>query len=423
LKKTKLFTRYSRINILVTVVIFLISSIAFYFTLRYVQVEQVDEDLEIEEKEILLYVRQYNQLPKTFSVDDQLIEFTASPQPFTKRYYNRTDLKDSKGHFEDFRQLIFGVQAAGKWYQVTVSKSLEDTDHLIKAILWITSSTILLILFASFLINRFVLKRIWKPFFKTLAVVKDFKINKEQKMDFPTTSTEEFGQMIETLQQTTQQAQLDYLSLKTFSENASHEIQTPIAVIQSKLDLLIQDKELTEKQSSTLQSIYAAIQRLTRLNTSLLLLAKIENKQFQAVETIDLKAKLQEKIADFQELWQAQQMSIGYQLSASSFAMNSELADILINNLLSNATKHNHAHGSITIMLNAKELSVSNTGSDVSLDQNKIFNRFYKPSQSRDDNGLGLSIIKQICEASDLLASYNFREGKHTFIIQKKNTH
>ncbi|MDB5205662.1 MAG: histidine kinase [Flavisolibacter sp.] len=418
--KTKLFAKYSRITILVTIVIFLIASIAFYITLHYVQLNQVDEDLKIEEEEIVLYVKQYNELPKTFSVDDQLIEFTSTNEPFTKRYFNRTDLKDGKGHLEDFRQLIFGVQANGQWFKATVSKSLEETDHLVTAILWLTSSTILLILLASFIINRFVLKRLWKPFFTTLAAVKEFKVNRAQGLEFPATTTEEFGQMIDTLQQTTQQAQLEYLSLKTFSENASHEIQTPIAIIRSKLDLLIQDEQLTEKQSSTLQAIYAAIQRLTRLNSSLLLLAKIENKQYEAVETVDLKAKLEERLTDFAELWQAQEIQVTSSLKESSLSMNSELADILINNLLSNATRHNHEQGSIQVLLTDNTLTVSNTSKGSALDQTKLFARFYKPSQSKDDNGLGLSIIRQICEASGLIVHYAYANARHTFTIEKK---
>jgi signal transduction histidine kinase len=245
-------------------------------------------------------------------------------------------------------------------------------------------------------------------------------VNRAQRLEFPATTTEEFGQMIDILKQTTQKAQLEYLSLKTFSENASHEIQTPIAIIQSKLDVLIQDEQLTEKQSTTLQAIYAAIQRLTRLNSSLLLLAKIENKQYETVQTVDLKAKLKERLADFAELWQAQQIQVTSSLKESSLSMNSELADILINNLLSNATRHNYEQGSIHLTLTNNSLTVFNTSKGGALDQTKLFSRFYKPSQTKDDNGLGLSIISQICVASGLDVLYRYGDGWHSFTLQKK---
>lgn len=420
MKKTKLFAKYSRINILVTIGIFLVASFAFYFTLNYIQVQQVDDDLRIEEKEIELYVRQFGQLPKTFSVDDQLIDFTSSDQPVTERHFKRVYIKDSTGDPEDFRQLVFGIKAEDKWYRVTVSKSLEDTDKLIMTILWITCGTVLLILLASFIINRFVLKRLWKPFFKTLDVVKDFKVDTIQERKYPSTSTEEFNLMIETLEQTTRQAQMEYLSLKTFSENASHEIQTPIAIVQSKLDLLIQDEQLTEPQSVALQQIYAAIQRLTRLNTSLLLLAKIENRQYHEVELIDIKERLSEKIADFHELWQSKGIRARISLSACYCRMNYELTDILLNNLLRNATNHNISGGTINIQLTANELSISNTSLEPPLDEQLLFSRFYKPSPGKEDNGLGLSIIKQICDASGITISYSYSPEQHRFALAWK---
>jgi len=159
--ESKLFAKYNRINVLATIAIFLIASVAFFFTVKFIQIEQVDDDLKIEEEEIVLYVERYGQLPKTFSVDDQMIQFIPTDTPFTRRYFNRTDLRDMKGHLEDFRQLFFGIKAGGQWYMVTVSKSLEETDDLVTSVFWITSGTILLILIASFVINRFVLF-VWK---------------------------------------------------------------------------------------------------------------------------------------------------------------------------------------------------------------------------------------------------------------------
>jgi signal transduction histidine kinase len=416
--ESKLFAKYNRINVLATIAIFLIASVAFFFTVKFIQIEQVDDDLKIEEEEIVLYVERYGQLPKTFSVDDQMIQFIRTDTPFTRRYFNRTDLRDMKGHLEDFRQLFFGIKAGGQWYMVTVSKSLEETDDLVTSVFWITSGTILLILIASFVINRFVFKQLWKPFYDTLFVLKHFKIDKEQKLDFPSTTTEEFRLMIDTLESTTVQAQRDYLSLKSFSENASHEMQTPIAIIQSKLDLLIQDEALIGRQSKSLHAIYEAIDRLTRLNSSLLLLVKIENRQFSTVQTIDLKSAIEQKVDDFQELWQAQHITVNCDLSDSPVSMNKDLSDVLINNLLSNATKHNVPNGTIGISLQRNRLSISNSGNGQPLDEKKVFQRFYKPSQSAEHNGLGLSIIFQICEVSGLHISYKFKDGQHQFLSE-----
>jgi signal transduction histidine kinase len=414
----KLFTKYSRINILATIIIFLIASAAFFFTIRYVLVHQIDQDLVIEEKEIMSAVTKHHHLPENMSVKDQLISYHPILGPSTKRSFGTVKLSDPRSKdFEKFRQLIFGIRVDDQWYEVSVSKSLEDTDDLIQSILLITISTILLMLVVSFIINRVVLKRIWKPFYTSLASVKDFKVSREQPLRLPFTQIEEFSFMNQTLERITSQAQHDYLSLKTFSENASHEIQTPIAIIRSKLDLLIQDENLTEQQSLTLQSAYNAIQKLTKLNQSLLLLAKIENNQYQETKPIDMKEKLREKIMAFQELWQSQQVTIKDSLNTAIVNMNEELADILLNNLLSNATKHNFEGGSISIELDRKQLTVKNTSEYPVLDNSQMFQRFYKNSKNNQHNGLGLSIIKQICDASGFSLRYLCQKNEHVFMI------
>jgi signal transduction histidine kinase len=414
----KLFTKYSRINVIATIFIFLVASAAFFFSLRYVLLHQIDEDLDIEEREILDQVKKHDRLPENTSVKDQLINFVPIQPNTVKRKYTTVDMLEAGDkEKEKFRQLIFPVKAAGQWYQATVSKSLEDTDKLIRSILLISVSTIILILLVSFIINRFVLKRIWRPFYKSLNAVRDFKIGKSEGLQLDNSEIDEFSFMNQTLEKITLQARHDYLSLKTFSENASHEIQTPIAIIRSKLDLLIQDEHLTEEQSKTLQSAYNAIQKLSKLNQSLLLLARIENNQYEESSTVDLKQILEEKLSDFNELWQSQQIKVTTALEPVVVKMNQELADILLNNLLSNATRHNYTGGNIFIELNQQFLLVRNTSSDPVLDPARIFHRFYKSSHSNAQNGLGLSIIKQICDSSGFTTTYDFQNGSHVFTI------
>jgi signal transduction histidine kinase len=416
----KLFTRYSQIIIAVTISIFLVASIAFYFTLKNVQLQQTDSDLEIEEEEIRSYIHEFGHLPTMMHVEDQFTQFAPVAQRYVQRNFQKIEVREKDGNNEDYRQLIFGVEAQGKWYKVTVSKSMEETDQLIKATFGITAITICCILISLLLINRLVLKKLWHPFYRTLDVVKNFKVNKDDALEFPYTSTEEFSIMNKTLEQTTQQAKVDYLALKTFSENASHEIQTPIAIIRSKIDLLIQDPALTEKQDNILQSVSSAIQRLSRLNSSLLLLAKIENNQYAHAEKIDLKERAEKKIAAFQELWQMRNIAVNADLRHAYINMNKELADILLNNLFSNATRHNTENGKINILLREGQLTVSNTSNEPALDPDRLFQRFYKPSQTRQNNGLGLSIIKQICEAFGFVIVYERIHDLPSFTITWK---
>ncbi|CAN5479845.1 N/A [soil metagenome] len=413
----KLLATYSRINLVVTIVIFLVSGIAYYLLLSFILVMQIDDDLKIEEEEITTYVIKHDRLPEIMSVNDQLISFLPESGTFNKRYFSTENIVTNKEK-EDYRQLAFGITAAGQHYKVSVSKSLEDTDALIHSILLITFLTILAILIASFIINRLVLKRIWQPFYNTLELVKSFKLGETEKFQLPENKVEEFGLMNNTIVKLIKQAQLDYLSLKTFSENASHEIQTPLAVIRSKLDILVQDDDLTEQQSKSLLGVYAAVEKLTRLNHSLLLLTKIENNQFAEKRSINIKQQLEEKLAEFHELWQSQQIMVHCNFGEKKILMNEELLEILLNNLLSNATKYNHENGNIGIDLTSDKLVVSNTSDQPPLDQQQIFKRFYKVSNDQHQNGLGLSIIRQICDDTGFTVNYSFKNASHFFTIK-----
>ncbi len=415
----KLFTKYTRINLLSTVIIFLLGSIAFTLLLRHMLINQVDEDLRIEQNEITTYVNQFDKLPQVIKVRDQYIEYKSVSKPLEQAERKFSTVKHKKYGNEILRQISFSIHANGKWYLVTVSKSLEGTDDLIRSILIITFSVILLILLVNFIINRFILRKLWQPFYRTLETIKNFKLSNKQKLEFITTNTDEFSLMNNTLSNAINKAQQDYFLLKEFTENASHELQTPLAVIRSKLDILIQDEALNETQSHSIYAAYNALQKLSRMNQSLLLLTKIENRQFEESKTISLKEIIHEKVAEFNELWQNQNISVSVELKDASITINPQLLDVLLNNLLSNATRHNIKNGNIGINLQPHQLTINNTGASQSLDHKRLFSRFYKAAPNNDHAGLGLSIVNQICEASGCHISYHFNSPDlHTFNLR-----
>jgi signal transduction histidine kinase len=403
---------------LAIIVIFLLSGTAFYFAIRYILINQVDDDLRIEQREIETYVKEHNTLPESIPVKDQKISYVLSDTHLQKRKFetiagNKIEAKEK----DLYRTLQFGVVADGKNYLATVAKSLEGADDLTHSILLISSATILLILAASFIINSVLLKRLWRPFYDSLSIIKNFRVDKKQALQFPSTKIDEFSFMNQTLEKTTSQARREYSSLKEFTENASHEMQTPLAIIRSKLDLLIQDENLSEDQSKTMQSAYSAIEKLSRLNQSLLLLAKIENNQFAETTDINLKRKLEEKLDAFHELWQNQNISVSSSLKDATVNLNSELTEILLNNLLSNATRHNFSNGSIRIILNEKQLEISNTSHERELNSQQMFSRFFSQDKKSRYNGLGLSIIKQISDVSGVTIHYLFTNNQHRFTL------
>jgi len=208
----------------------------------------------------------------------------------------------------------------------------------------------------------------------------------------------------------------EYQNLKTFTENASHEMMTPIAVITSKLDTLIQDETLSANQYAQINDIYAATNRLARLNQSLLLLVKIENDLVQDSAVLNLKEVILEKLHQFNELIQNKHINVIYTLEEKEINASKYLVDILINNLFSNAIKHNSTYGSIRINLTGNQLLFQNTGDKDPLNPGEIFERFQK-SKTSEGTGLGLTIAKNICSQYNFKLNYYFEEPLHTFQI------
>lgn len=416
----KLATRYQRINLIVMLAIFGFASGAFYVLMHRVLIFQVDEDLEIEQHEILNYAARFGTLPvNVMPVEDQMVTFEPVAAPLERPVHRTVVMQDQvEREVSHFRQLLFTVRAGGKWYKVAVSKSLESTEGLAHAIGLIALATIALLLLASFLINRMVLRRLWQPFYNTIDRLRGFRLDSKEKLTWPGVSIEEFALLNKTLEATTARAASDFGVLKEFTENAAHELQTPLAILRSKLDLLIQDEVLSEIQSTVIQDAYSAVRRMSYLNQSLLTLAKIEGGQFAEKSAVALNALVQEKLASFETFIQEKQLQMDVVLEDITLQINPALADILLNNLCANAILHNHEGGKIAIRLSESGLAVCNTSPNEALASENLFTRFCKTTSGATRTGLGLAIVRQVCEANGHSVTYTYEEdGLHCFRV------
>ncbi|MDB5231512.1 MAG: histidine kinase [Chitinophagaceae bacterium] len=396
--------------------VFLIAGISYYFILRYVLVNQIDDDLKIEQREIQAHVLKYNRLPDELQVKDQVIRFQITTDSIPEKF-GHIDMTEEHGT-EEFRSLEFFIPVQSQMYKVTVLKSMEATEDLIQAIIAITLVTLLLLLVLFLLINRMILRKLWKPFYKSLDVMRSFQLGGKHSLNFPATNIEEFNIMNDTLKQAFQKAEQDYITLKEFTENASHELQTPLAIIRSKLDLLIQDQQLSAAQSLAVLAAYDSVQKLAHLNTSLLLLAKIDNRQFSEISAIDLKAVVQNKLLQLEELFSSKSLQIVTDLKPATILMNETLCELVLNNLISNAIHHNVEGGTVIVNLQSHKLIIANTATEAALDNEKMFDRFSNKTPKADHTGLGLSIIKQVCDVSHISCTYKYLDSKHHFIIE-----
>ena len=183
---------------------------------------------------------------------------------------------------------------------------------------------------------------------------------------------------------------------------------------------MLNDQSLTIIQHKQFQEIFQTVIRLSKMNEALLLLSKIENRQFAEKSDMDLSQLIQSRIVFLEELFELKEISLTLRKDAPFItSIHPMLADILINNLLSNALKHNYSHGQIIITTGINEITFSNTGNPLTIDPSKIFNRFVKQSTSEASNGLGLAIADEICRSNQLLLNYTYSEPFHIFTLSK----
>ena len=421
----KLIAKYNRVNIPITITVLLISSIAYYFILHHVLLRQVDKDLRIEQQEIIHHIKADGTLPETSNYKDQQIEFQPTTLTnFKEKFSTQSVYNKKEDEEEPFRRIDFLVTQNGQSYIATVKKSEQETEDIVRLILMITFLVIASLLVILFVANRFLLGKLWEPFNYTLSQLKQFNLSSKNQITLQPTNVDEFVELNNTAILLTQKVKNDYESLKSFTGNASHEIQTPLAIIKNKIELLSQSEHLDKSQINIIHGLNNAASRLSRLNQSLLLLTKIENRQFNDKEKINLSEVLQNCIENFREVAELKSIAIEKNIKEIvTVEMNDSLADILISNIILNAIKHNFPGGNITILLSQDVLVVKNTGDEPKIKTTELFERFKKEATSPESLGLGLSIVKSICDIYGFDVSYLFANGMHIMkiIFTEKN--
>jgi signal transduction histidine kinase len=293
-----------------------------------------------------------------------------------------------------------------------------ETEDLTEAIIFTLFGIVLLILSALFITNYLISKRLWQPFYQTLQNLSGFKITQKGPLVFDGTDISEFNQLQEHLSDLTDKVRRDYQSLKSFTENASHELQTPLSVIGSNLEMLIQVENLTENQLQRISKLIDELRKVSKLNQTLLLLTKIENRQFGSVELVNVSEIIKQKLLLLETWISHKNITLQTEVQEKVFVeVNSYLLDVLLNNILSNAIRHNEPNGQINLKLSNGFLIISNTGIPLLTNPKELFGRFQKDKSDTDSIGLGLSIVKQICETYGFDVDYKFEANRHTVSI------
>lgn len=411
----KLSAHYNKASIIISVSVLLISGLIYYLIINHIARQQLDNDLSDELEELIDYVNTNNSFPKPQN-EDQVTYAKTKLAFFDTKFFDAPFLNVKEQEDEAGRAVTALIKVDGQNYIATIVESREDTEYLIQIISLVTIILTAVLLSVLIITNRYVLNGLWRPFHYILGQVKNFNIANANGMNTIESKVDEFNDLSDAVAKMASRVTNDYQGLKAFTENASHEMMTPLAVITSKLDMLIQDETLRSDQLSQITDIYSASNKLARLNQSLLLLVKIDNNLLPETELLNVQTIIFEKAQQFQELIQNKNIELELALNYLEINASKYLIDVLINNLFSNAIRHNEIGGIIRVTINNRKLLFQNSGEQIPLADVAIFERFYKGKTS-DGTGLGLAIMKNICNLYGFGLVYNYINGLHSFEI------
>lgn len=329
----------------------------------------------------------------------------------------RVNMRDTMMDKRRYKALTYEQKVNNEGYRITIWKRLPSSRHLIAGILITVALTGLVGMLSFFLLNRWFALQIWRPFYNALSMLKNFDLRKKERVMFHETGIEEFKTMNKEVGRLMNKVQRDYQNLKEFTENISHETQTPLAIIHSRLDVLLQSDNLTQEQHEQIASTLDAVNRLSKMNKALILLARIENNQFFDTKQVKFGELINVQLKSLEMFIEAKELKVEAEVDTQTeIIANEHLAEILIRNLLSNAVRYNITGGTITVNYRYNKLEIKNTGEPPDVPEGEVFERF-KRSQRPESLGLGLAIVKKICNLSNCQIEYSYKDHVHTFSI------
>ncbi len=398
----------------IAIFVFSIGGIVVYRLISQEIAQETDyylsHSLEIIETRLERAVERGYNLNNRFNTNQMIIKELSSLPADTNIHYSDTlAMHPHLNQLEMMRKLNVAREVKGKFFDITIIDVIvEDSDiydSVVQIIIRLFALFALATIIGTFLMSRSLLQ----PFKETLENIKKFKVMSSEPIALPATTTKEFSQLNKFLREMTSQAQQEYQILKKFSENASHEMQTPLAIAAGKLDLLTDSDNLTEEQFGLVTSAQRSLKKLSQLGQSLSLLSKIENHEFSRGEKINVSELVDEALLNFKELFDIKNLSVTTNIQGKIFKdLNPHLATILINNLFHNAIRHNIEGGRIRVIMDDHHLTISNTGAVPEKPTERMFDRFEKNNPQSDSTGLGLAIVKEICDFHNIKIDYTY---------------
>ena len=402
--------------------------VLFYYAIIDEVVDETDDTLE-NYGEILMESALHD--PSILETEGSLMSFykftpisEEEGRHYRQVFYDATVYIELEDEDEPVRVMCTAFRMPdGQYYELKLMISILERDDMVEAMLWYLGALFLLFLICTSIGIQLVLKGVFRPLHRLLDWLHCIQPGKEvPPLDNPT-KIREFRQLSDAALDMGNRSYKAYEEQKQFIENASHELQTPLAIVRGKVELLAESEGMTEQQMEQLDEIYATLGRAVKLNKSLLLLSRIENGQYTEMEDVSVDEILDELLPDLMDIYEHKQVRLIRKREEQPVIIrcNHSLAQILVSNLVKNSLLHNREGGELQVLTTPTSLVIKNTG-DVPLDGEKLFRRFYHGMDGKKDStGLGLAIARSIALSSSLKLTYEWQDGMHTFRLVKES--
>ncbi len=404
-------------------------ALIFYFSIYNEIKKSVDEGLDNYKRQIVSQALIDSTMLENESFEDNFYSIKSIDKDLATIYrdtyidtlIHMQDADDLYPELEEARMLSTAFEANNEYYELKVIHYMIEEDDLIKQLLWNTLWLFTVLLITVVLINNFLLQRLWKPFYLLLSKLKTYRLGYSKSLPEIKTNIKEFEDLKIAVNTLLKHNNEVFEQQKEFIGNVSHELQTPLAIAINKLELLIENENLSVEQVNGIGETMEIIEGLTRVNKSLLLLSKIENHQFVNEQMVSINQIVKQNIEELQDLADYKEISITLRENDNiEIDIDPTLANIIISNLIRNSIFHNYANGTVDIAISKNNLAICNTGDEVALDQKDLFVRFYKSKQKTRGTGLGLSIVQSICNIYKFKINYQYHNNKHCFELKFK---
>jgi len=395
-------------------------SVLFYFFLTKQITKGQQEELMIKKKALVDKIKSRPSLLHELSILD--IGASALPVDLL-RYSNHTDVFRDTTIASSIGQQRYQVldsryrdSQTNQYYILSTYEQFTAQDILKKSLLPAIGLFFLGFVLVSFVVQQMVLRKLWNPFYQTLDTIGHFDIQGEAKTLSSGSSIHEFQIMEEALNGLIRKTYLAYSSQKHFIENTSHELQTPLTVMKNKIELAFQDPNLSDPQVKLLLELNQSLTKLSKLNKALLLLSRIENDQFVDKQNLSVSQICLDSLGNFEEKIRAKKLSLNRQFQPEvKIVANKIIFEILINNLIKNAVYHNKENGHIDIHIANNKLLIKNSTAQNQEFKTGTIARYQSDPNNPNSTGLGLSIVRKICEVSGFEYKITPLDGQFQF--------